>query len=299
VLLGDTVELGESTGARSFEVATPVLRAIGARLGTEGEVVVVPGNHDAALVRPWIRANGERLVPATPLPSDASPPLAQLVAALAPAQVRVSYPGVWLADDIWATHGHYLDQYLFPVGGYGIARAALRGRRPHAATTPLEYELARRPTPGWLMRSLPDRAARVVADLADVFRASTMPKIHRTVLDPRLSPLTSRLLGRQMQRHAIPALLAVVEGLGVEAEWILFGHVHRLGPLPGDLDTEWRGRDGTPQVLNSGSWLYEPALVDRANPPHPYWPGGAIRLSDGKAPEAVCLLEDAPAASLH
>jgi hypothetical protein len=297
VLLGDTVELVESASAPAFEVAVPVLRAIGARLGAEGEVVVVPGNHDAALIRPWVMANGERLVPATPIPRDATPALVKLVAALAPAQVRVSYPGVWLGDGVWATHGHYLDQYLFPVGASGIARAALRGKRPQAAVTPLQYELARRPAPGWLMRSLPDRAARRLADIADVFRASTMPKIHRHVLNPRLSPLISTLLGRQMQRHAIPALLAVVEGLGVEADWILFGHVHRLGPLPGDLDAEWRGREGTPRILNSGSWLYEPVLVDRATPPHPYWPGGAIRLSSGEAPTAVCLLEDVPASS--
>ena len=39
-----------------MEVAEPVLRAVGARLGDGGEVIVVPGNHDGELVRPWLRA---------------------------------------------------------------------------------------------------------------------------------------------------------------------------------------------------------------------------------------------------
>jgi hypothetical protein len=45
-------------------------------------------------------------------------------------------------------------------------------------------------------------------------------------------------------------------------------------------------------VLNTGSWLYEPLLIDRTQPPHPYWPGGAIRIESGHPPRAVNLLED-------
>ena len=60
--------------------------------------------------------------------------------------------------------------------------------------------------------------------------------------------------------------------------WVVFGHVHRLGPLPGDDLAEWRGPGGRPRILNTGSWLYEPLLVHRARPPHPYWPGGAVLI---------------------
>ena len=58
VLLGDVVELLEGRPERAMEVAEPVLRAVGARLGDGGEVIVVPGNHDGELVRPWLRAQG-------------------------------------------------------------------------------------------------------------------------------------------------------------------------------------------------------------------------------------------------
>jgi len=50
VLLGDVVELLEGRPERAMEVAEPVLRAVAARLGRGREVVLVPGNHDAALV---------------------------------------------------------------------------------------------------------------------------------------------------------------------------------------------------------------------------------------------------------
>ena len=59
------------------------------------------------------------------------------------------------------------------------------------------------------------------------------------------------------------------------------GHVHRRGPLPDDDLARWRGPDGRPRIVNSGAWTYEPLLLHRATPPHPYWPGGAIRLRDG------------------
>jgi UDP-2,3-diacylglucosamine pyrophosphatase LpxH len=57
-LLGDTVELAEGRPRRALAIAEPVLRAIGARLGAQRDVVVVPGNHDLALIRPWLRAHG-------------------------------------------------------------------------------------------------------------------------------------------------------------------------------------------------------------------------------------------------
>ena len=43
VLLGDVIELSEGRPAHAIEVARPVLRSIGARLGGEREVIVVPG----------------------------------------------------------------------------------------------------------------------------------------------------------------------------------------------------------------------------------------------------------------
>ena len=45
-------------------------------------------------------------------------------------------------------------------------------------------------------------------------------------------------------------------------------------------------------MLNTGSWVYEPLLLGRATPPHPYWPGGAVILEPGQEPRAVGLLDE-------
>ena len=50
VLLGDVVELLEGRTAHAMAVAQPVLEAIGARLGSGREAILVPGNHDRRLV---------------------------------------------------------------------------------------------------------------------------------------------------------------------------------------------------------------------------------------------------------
>jgi len=293
VLLGDVVELLEGRPERMAQVAEPVLRRIGARLGPGREVLLVPGNHDAALVRPWLRERGLPKAVDGEVPHDATAALAAIVSWLAPARVRVHYPGVWLADGVWATHGHYLDRHLLPESAFGIARGLL-GRVPRDGATPLEYELARGPSAtrveAFLTRWLPRPLAALADDAAELLRAQTMP-IPRAVRSHRFAPVTSRLLGTQMQRAAIPALARVAHRLGVEADWLVFGHVHRGGPRAGDDPARWRAPGGGPRIANTGSWVYEPLLLHRAAPPHPYWPGGAIVLDDGAAPRAVGLLE--------
>ena len=63
-------------------------------------------------------------------------------------------------------------------------------------------------------------------------------------------------------------------------------------------DESWPDGAG-PQLINTGAWLYEALLVDRASPPHPYWPGGAVLLEDGRAPRTVGLLDDLQAEELY
>ncbi|MCW2968850.1 MAG: hypothetical protein JWM71_2622, partial [Solirubrobacteraceae bacterium] len=134
VLLGDALELTEARPERAAAAALPVLRALGARVG---EVIVVPGNHDRPLVRPWLRSHGVPVAVDAAIPLDATPMLARVAAALAPAQVRAHYPGVWLSDRVWATHGHYLDRHLLPESAYGVARGLL-GRLPAAGALPAD-----------------------------------------------------------------------------------------------------------------------------------------------------------------
>ena len=302
VLLGDVVELLQARPDHALPAAEPILRAIGARLGPEAEVIVVPGNHDSDLIAPWLRANGVPPALSGGVPRDATPALADLVAWLGPGDVHVRYPGVWLDDHVWATHGHYLDRHLLPEAAFGIARGLL-GRLPRDGARPVDYERAGGPSltrlEARLTRWLPRPLAALVDDLAELLRAATMPLSKRSLLTRRLSPFTVGVLGAQMRRASIPALGRVVHRLGVDADWVLFGHVHRVGPLAGDDPLDWVGPGGHPRIANSGSWVYEPLLVHHATPPHPYWPGGAIVLEDGSDPRPVGLLDHLDASALH
>ena len=301
VLLGDVVELMEGRASRAMAIAEPVLRAIGAAMGREREIVLVPGNHDAPLVRAWLRANGGPEGTDAPVPPDATAVLARVVGLLAPARVRVRYPGVRLTDRVWATHGHYLDRHLLPTSAYGVTRGLL-GRVPRDGTTPAEYERARSDSRA-RVESVVGRTPRPVVtawdDLAELARASTMPTLRRRVLRRRLAPVTSVLLGLQMRRASLPALGRVVHRLGVDADHVVFGHVHRAGPLPDDDPRRWRGPGGTPLLHNTGSWTYEALLLHRATPPHPYWPGGAVVIGDDGVPRAVGLLDHLGVADLQ
>jgi len=137
-------------------------------------------------------------------------------------------------------------------------------------------------------------------DLAELLRAATMAGLApRRGLRLRLAPLIARLLAAQMRHASLPALARVVHRLGVGAEHVVFGHVHRLGPLAGDDPRRWRGPGGRPLMANTGSWTYEPLLLHRARAPHPYWPGGAIVLDDGGPPRPVGLLDHLGADALR
>ena len=299
VLLGDVVELVEGDPWRALAAAEPVLRSIGARMGGR-EIVVVPGNHDGSLVYPWLRGHPAATAQLDGVvPHDATPLLDALTSFLAPARVEVRYPGVWLAPGVWATHGHYLDRHLMPATAYGVARGAL-GRQPRGDSTPADYEFAGGPSltrlEGRIMRALPLPSAAVFDRVIEFVRAATMPTAPRR---RRLSWLMVRALGIQMRRASIPAVARVAERLGVDADHLIFGHVHRLGPLAGDEPRQWQGPGGRPSILNTGAWVHEPAIVHGVTPPHPYWPGGAVVLDDGLPPRAVALLDHLPAAALR
>jgi UDP-2,3-diacylglucosamine pyrophosphatase LpxH len=294
VLLGDVAELVTRNPRRSLAAAEPVLRAVGRRLGRGREVILVPGNHDGPLVRAWARAQGHGLSIDRPVEPDTTLALARVVSWLGPARVRVHYPGVWLTERIWATHGHYLDHHLVPESPVGLPRGRL-GRPANSFALPIDYERGR-------IRShhsrdaLPNRALqRPLATLAEIVgvraRATMLPHLPRLLMNARLTPVTAAMIDLQMRHASIPAFARVLARLGVDADWVVFGHVHRLGPLTSDRPGPWRVRADGPQLLNSGSWLYEPLLIDRASPPHPYWPGGGVLIEAGSDPRTVSLLD--------
>jgi hypothetical protein len=118
VLLGDVLELRHGPPREALAVAQPFFEDLGRALGPSGELVLVAGNHDHALIEPWLARRAE-LAEAAPLaleqllePEQASPMVAQLAAWAAPARVRFAYPGLWLRPDVYAMHGHYLDCHL-------------------------------------------------------------------------------------------------------------------------------------------------------------------------------------------
>jgi hypothetical protein len=157
VLLGDTAELRHGPEAGVLETARPVLGALGEALGPGGEILLLAGNHDHALLRPWLdrrRSDGRPRPMAREDAPDWRPgePLARLAEWARPAELRVAYPGTWLRDDVWATHGHYLDAHLTVPTFERLAAGAMERAvgRPPAEATPDDYERILEPPYAWL-----------------------------------------------------------------------------------------------------------------------------------------------------
>jgi predicted phosphodiesterase len=298
VLLGDIVELMSRRAGAAMAAAEPVLRDLGRQLGPGAEVIIVPGNHDAPLVRRWALARGAQLGVAEPVPLDASAALRTMADWLSPAAVRASYPGVWLDGRVWASHGHYLDRHLAPASTVGLLRpesAADRTlRRPgdYERSRRRQRERHRRRTQRRRRESQWDRwrgrpLGTLAEELIGLARRGLVPGLPRLVADVGLARLTAAGLDLQMRHAASRAMLRVIERLEIDADWVVFGHVHRRGPLPAEAGWPPGG-----SLLNTGSWLHEPLLVDGVLPPHPYWPGGAVRIEPGGPPRSVGLLDD-------
>jgi hypothetical protein len=292
VLLGDVVELLERRQRAAMAVAEPVLRAIGSRMGADREIILVPGNHDHVLVGPWLRRHRGPAGLDDPVPTDAHPVLATLVGWLGPAAVTVRYPGVWLSSRVWATHGHYLDEHLMPRSAFGVGRGwprrAARGPMPPAA-----YERHGRRPAKRAERTIPNAPSAILDQVVRVLRFAMLPGTSRPI-GHYLAPLTWRVLDLQMRRAAVGAMAQVADRLGVEADWVLFGHVHRVGPGADDDAARWGGAPGGPRLANTGSWVMEPLLVHGAAPGHPYLPGGALLIEDEGDPQPVALLDPLP-----
>ncbi len=304
ILLGDTLELLEGRPQEAAAVAEPILRALGAALPAGAHVVVVPGNHDHTLIRSWLAhriAAGRPLRPATQVPQGASELLGDLCSWLRPARVEVRYPGVWLADDVYAMHGHYLDR-LLPAALRGRVRA-LEGA-PRSAVDDFER------VPGSDAGAVSDALAAILPDGMGETVEAAVGQARRTLLAglPALATIPGMREAASIaalaleqgvhRRAAIPAMDEVAHRLRLRARWVVFGHIHRRGPLPSDPAELWRprGTDG-PHLVNSGSWVFDSALAGAAARPsaeRPYRPGGAVLLEPGRNPRVVDLLADVP-----
>ena len=116
VLLGDVLELRQGPVREALAAARPFFEDLGRALAGR-ELVLVAGNHDHALLEPWLSRRGEFDTPA-PLeleqlisPSQASPVVERIAEWASPARLQAAYPGLWVRADVYATHGHYGDRH--------------------------------------------------------------------------------------------------------------------------------------------------------------------------------------------
>ena len=72
-----------------------------------------------------------------------------------------------------------------------------------------------------------------------------------------------------------------------------------LMPVLASLGLSSKPREREVWLIRAFKRLYEPVLIHRAAPPHPYWPGGAVLLDGEREPRAVGLLDGLSAAALH
>jgi hypothetical protein len=318
VLLGDVIELRHGPLREALAASQPVLEAIGAALRPEAQVVVVPGNHDHRLLRPWLGRRAED-GPAPAFGLEAAvdwregEPLERLAAWLGPARTRAAYPGVWLREDVYAMHGHYADRNttvpILERLGAGVMGRVLAGRNGRPASAE-EYEATLAPMYAWIDAvaeqgglgaggggSVQVRAWRgLQGSRRRRVRAGAVALGFRTLVfalnRAGIGPLRPDVSGPELRRGGLRAFGQVLLDLGISAGHVMFGHTHRAGPLPGDEGSEWVTPAGT-RLLNTGCWVYQRGVLGGEPRRSPYRPGFAAVLEDDGVPELVNLLDPA------
>lgn len=324
VLLGDVLELREQPLGAVLAAAYPFFEELGEAIGG-APVTIVPGNHDHQLAAPLIesrrmRAGAKPLGLEETAKAGGAGPLAAIARRMPRSEVTLAYPGTWIRDDVYALHGHYLDCHITVPRAEVLGIAATRrvlGRDGTAASAddyeaivaPLyafTYQLAHAAVPGeravgsnisakvWsqLNRRRPTLRSRVLGGVA-------IPAVVAALNRAGLGPFTSDLSGPSLRRAGLHAIAEVVRRLGIDAEHVIFGHTHRAGPLDRDEgDPGWRAPGGA-RLLNTGSWVYEAAVLGTRPHESPYWPGTCAIVGGEGSPELVSLLRDVPAEELR
>jgi hypothetical protein len=321
VLLGDLLELRHGPERDAVVLAAEPLRRLGEALGAAGEVIYLPGNHDHHVLAGWFdrRAGSpdvsHRAAPlgletrVEPIPGET---LGVLAAFLAPTPLRVLYPGMWLRHDVYATHGHYLDVHmtmptLERLGAGVMGRIA--GRGADAVHTADEYEAVLAPIYAWIhamAQRLPaERSGHLHGGSVRGWRAMTgpgkrglrrramvagFPLLIAALNRAGVGPLRPDLSAAALRQAGLRGMETVIERLGVPAPYVLFGHTHRAGPLPGDDRAEWR-RSGGGELINTGCWVHEPSFSGPDPSRSPYRVGFAVRIEGDEPPQLVNLLD--------
>jgi predicted phosphodiesterase len=310
ILLGDVLELRELPLAPVLASARPFFEELAEAMAGRS-VVLVPGNHDHRLAEPLL----ERLALAEEplgLEHRAAPSgevLTRIASWLGEADLQISYPGIRLRDDVYATHGHYMDCHMTLPRLECIAAAAtmrtLRSLPDQPA--PIDYERILRPvyglTYGIAQGGMARRAARPSerAWRAASARNGAGGRIRRAAVRAAI-PATIWGINRLLRANFSPSLSStsisnsgidaageLVERLRLDAAHILTGHTHRGGPY--EDDPEWALPAGG-RLHNTGSWVFASAFHRPGTPPGPYWPGTVTWLDDAGPPRRNRLLLD-------
>jgi len=322
VLLGDVLELRHGPVGEALAKSEPFFRELAGALSADAEVVLVAGNHDHQLIVPWLERRGRTRAPLglgleeRVAPARASWAAGRIAGWLGAARTHVAYPGLWLRDDVYATHGHLSDLYstipTFERFGVAITERVVGAQLPEQAS--VDDFLARlEPVYGWvdaMARHAPGgRAARSAGSASRAYEllAGSGPRPLRTRLmaglfpvligalnRAGLGPLSADLAGGELRRASLRAMDEVVRRLSIDAAHVVFGHSHRAGPLPGDDLAEWTTPGGV-RLHNSGCWVFETHFLAGPGGDSPYWPGGAVRLTAEGPPVLERLLAGIPA----
>jgi hypothetical protein len=311
VLLGDVLELRHGPLHEALAAAREPLGEMGAALGPDGEVIVLAGNHDHYLVHPWSQRRAvagppPALDPETAVDWVASDALGALAAMLAPARVRAAYPGVWLRADVWASHGHYLDVHMTVPSierlGAGVMRRVVSAPTSGPAAAE-DYEAILTPIYAWLhavaQGAAPGRGRGLQSGSVRGWQALSGPRGGRGIRGRAiaaayplviaalnrsgLGPLRAEVSGPALRRSGLRSMSEVCARLGVSAPYVIFGHTHRAGPLPGDDPAEWVTPHGS-HLINSGCWVHEAAFMGPDASQSPYRTGFCVVIEDTDPP---------------
>lgn len=317
VVLGDMLEMREQKAVSVLEVAAPFLSELGE--GTAGkQLVIVPGNHDHELIGPALdrarlRGAGKLGLEAT-FAADEGELVRAVTSRMPRTEVLLAYPGIRLRDDVYATHGHYLDRHLTVprmecVLASAIARFGGAGQNGELPA-PDDYEAALAPIYAFAYSAVQDGEGKAVTRGGKLSRniwSRSNPTGRRSLAGVAigrlaipgavwvlngmgLGPFRPDISPAELRRAGLRAMGDVVRRLGIDADHVIFGHTHRPGPLDGDGE-EWQLPGGT-RLTNTGSWLYESVFVRGEGPSNPYWPGGITWLRDDGPPEPTNVLKD-------
>jgi hypothetical protein len=317
VLLGDALELRELPLGSVLEAARPFFEELGEAMAGR-PVLLVPGNHDHRLAEPLLEdleLAGEALGLEHRVP-PAGEAGHRIGGWLGDAALEIAYPGVWLRDDVYATHGHYMDCHMSLPRLECVAAAAIMRAFPgtESPASPAAYERVLRPVYG-LSYSLAQAglARRATRPSERVWRAISasrngsggrarraavlaaaragIPATVWTLNKALRASFAPDLSAAAITRSGIDAATEMSERLALGEAHVITGHTHRGGP--GEGEQGWTLAGGG-RLHNTGSWVFATAFHHPGTPPGPYWPGTVTWLEDDGPPRRARLLVERP-----